>query len=159
MCVLLAVITVIAMTSVAVFADNTVSEPAQENSAADNSVNDDTIIEVIVRGEGTLVERLIHGGQVTLVGMIVVFAVLVILMIILYLFPLIFSRQSAKKTSEKPVEKTVSAPAHAPVATLVSASEVMGEEVELVAVATAAIAAYRGASDCAFNVISITRIN
>lgn len=157
-CVLLAVITVIAMTSVVAFAENEVSESAQEVSATDSSTaeNADTIFEIFNRGEGTFMERLVHGGKVTLVGMLVVFAVLIVLMVILYVFQLIFGRKS-KKAEEKPVEKTVSAPA--PAAAPVAAPAAANQEEELVAVATAAIAAARGESDCAFNVISITQIN
>lgn len=157
MCVLLALITVIAMTSVVAFAEE-VSVPAQEVSATDSSTaeNADTIFEIFNRGEGTFMERLVHGGKVTLVGMLVVFAVLIVLMVILYVFQLIFGRKS-KKAEEKPVEKTVSAPA--PAAAPVAAPAAANQEEELVAVATAAIAAARGESDCAFNVISITQIN
>lgn len=160
-CVLLAVITVLAMTSVFAFAENeAVTEPTQEDSAADTSVsveNGETIFEVINRGEGTLTERVIHGLKVTLVGMITVFAVLIVLMVILYLFQLVFSR-SSKKTEDKPAVNATSAPAtaSAPVAAAVQTGT---KEDEIVAVATAAIAAARGESDCAFNVISITQIN
>ena len=45
----------------------------------------------------------------------------------------------------------------APVATAVPAAGA-NEEEAIVAIATAAIAAYRGESDCAFNVISIKKI-
>ncbi len=157
MCVFLTVVTVIAMTSVIAFAEEAVSEPTQEVSVADNSVAADgeTIFEVINRGEGTLIERLVHGGKVTLVGMIVVFSVLIVLMIILYIFPLIFGRKS--KSADKPVEKPVAAPVS--VAAVTAAPAVANKEEEIVAVATAAIAAARGESECAFNVISITQIN
>ena len=155
-CVLLALITVIAMTSVVAFAEEE-SVPAQEVSETESSVaeNADTIFEIIGRGEGTLMERLVHGGKVTLVGMIVVFAVLIVLMVILYLFQLIFARKS-RKAPEEPVKK-VSAPA--PAAAPVAAPAAANNEDELVAVATAAIAAARGESDCAFDVISITKVN
>lgn len=156
-CVLLALITVIAMTSVVAFAEEEVSVPAQEVSETESSVaeNADTIFEIIGRGEGTLMERLVHGGKVTLVGMIVVFSVLIVLMVILYLFRLIFARKS-RKAPEEPVKK-VSAPA--PAAAPVAAPAAANNEDELVAVATAAIAAARGESDCAFDVISITKVN
>lgn len=160
-CVLLAVITVLALTSVVAFAEDAAADSAQVDSATDNAEND-TIIEVILRGEGTTVERLIHGGQVTLIGMIIVFAVLIVLMIILYIFPIIFGRKTVKAT-EASVEKTVSAPAQVNKSVPVNVHEVVSapsaQETELVAVATAAIAAARGESDCAFNVISITPIN
>ena len=155
MCVLIALVMVICMTSVVAFAEGS-EDVSQEESMTENSAvtenNGETIFEIIENGEGTFMERLAHGGKVTLVGMLVVFAVLIVLMIVLYVFQWIFGAKSKKVASVKE-----SAPAPAPVsAPVVNATN---NEEEVVAVATAAIAAARGESECAFNVISITQID
>ena len=154
-CVLIALVMVICMTSVVAFAEGS-EDVSQEESMTENSAvtenNGETIFEIIENGEGTFMERLAHGGKVTLVGMLVVFAVLIVLMIVLYVFQWIFGAKSKKVASVKE-----SAPAPAPVsAPVVNATN---NEEEVVAVATAAIAAARGESECAFNVISITQID
>ncbi|MBR6506310.1 MAG: OadG family protein [Clostridia bacterium] len=154
-CVLIALVMVICMTSVVAFAEGS-EDVSQEESMTENSAvtenNGETIFEIIENGEGTFMERLAHGGKVTLVGMLVVFAVLIVLMIVLYVFQWIFGAKSKKVASVKE-----SVPAPAPVsAPVVNATN---NEEEVVAVATAAIAAARGESECAFNVISITQID
>ena len=103
----------------------------------------------------TFGERALTGLQVTLIGMGVVFGVLILLMAILYIFKF-FALRSGKSSKVKPAEaepaaKTVTQPAQA------SVQDASGEEA-VVAAATAAIAAHRGESDCAFNVISIKKI-
>ncbi len=154
-CVLIALVMVICMTSVVVFAEGS-EDVSQEESMTENSAvtenNGETIFEIIENGEGTFMERLAHGGKVTLVGMLVVFGVLLVLMAVLYIFQGIFGRKDKKPASVKE-----SVPAPAPVsAPVVNATN---NEEEVVAVATAAIAAARGESECAFNVISITQID
>ena len=154
-CALVALIFAISVMSVTVFAEENVSEPIQEESVTDTSVEAkpvDTIFEIFNRGEGSTSERLIHGCKVTLVGMLTVFAVLIVLMIVLYIFELIFGRASKKKS------ETVAAPVSAPAPVAPAAASEDAEEV-VVAVATAAIAAARGESECAFSVISITKVN
>ena len=88
-CVLIALVMVICMTSVVAFAEGS-EDVSQEESMTENSAvtenNGETIFEIIENGEGTFMERLAHGGKVTLVGMLVVFAVLIVLMIVLYVF-------------------------------------------------------------------------
>lgn len=101
--------------------------------------------------DATLGERVMYGLQVTGIGMLVVFLVLILIMAILYVFKLV-AVSGSQKTSEAPA----AAPAPAPAAAPVSASG--GDEETVVAVATAAIAASRGASSCAFKVLSITKI-
>lgn len=157
-CVLIALVMVICMTSVVAFAEGS-EDVSQEESMTENSAvtenNGETIFEIIENGEGTFMERLAHGGKVTLVGMLVVFAVLIVLMIVLYVFQWIFGAKSKKAASVKE-----SAPAPAPVSpSVVAAPVATNNEEEVVAVATAAIAAARGESECAFNVISITQID
>ncbi len=152
MSVLLAVITVLSLTSVISFAAE--DELVNSTDVSDVAeVNNDTIFEIIARGEGTLLERLAHGGKVALVGMLVVFAVLILLMIIVYIFGAIFGQKKAPAAVKKEVAPS------APVSPVTPATPVSDGEDVIVAVATAAIAAARGESDCAFDVISITKIN
>lgn len=101
----------------------------------------------------SLAERAGVGLQVVLIGMGVVFAVLLLLIGILQVFKLFAVKKPEK--SESPVSAATPTPvvASAPVAAA-SASE----EEKIVAIATAAIAASRGESECAFNVISIKKI-
>lgn len=157
-CVLIALVMVICMTSVVSFAESS-ENVSQEESMTENSTvtnnNGETIFEIIENGEGTFMERLAHGGKVTLVGMLVVFGVLIVLMGVLYIFQWIFGRKSSKKSASVKESVPAPAPASAPVA----APAATGNEEEIVAVATAAIAAARGESECAFNVISITQID
>lgn len=105
-----------------------------------------------INGDSTFAERALFGGEVMLIGMAVVFGVLLLLIGILQLFKLFGKEKAeAKKEVAQP-----SAPV-APVATAIPATGA-NEEEAVVAIATAAIAAYRGESDCAFNVISIKKI-
>jgi len=103
----------------------------------------------------TYAERASVGLQVVVIGMGVVFSVLVLLIAILQLFKLF-----AKKSTDEPAKNepaVVSVPAPAPVVAPVSAQPASEEEL-VVAIATAAIAAARGESECNFNVISIKKI-
>ncbi len=98
--------------------------------------------------DAPLGEKFMYGLQVAGIGMAVVFMVLIIIMAILYVFKLF-----ATAGSKKPAQAPKAAPA-APVAPVASTED----EQTIVAVATAAIAAERGESACAFNVISITKL-
>jgi hypothetical protein len=95
-------------------------------------------------------ERLSYALKYAAVGMATVFMVLAIIMAVLYIFKLVSVIASKKK-------KTAASVTTNAVDTQASASADDSEEA-VVAVATAAIAAARGESDCAFNVISITKI-
>ena len=103
-----------------------------------------------ITADSTFAERALLGVEVMLTGMAVVFGVLLLLIGILQLFKL-FGNKEAKVETAK-----ATAPV-APVATAVPATG-SNEEESVVAIATAAIAAYRGESDCAFNIISIKKI-
>ena len=97
-------------------------------------------------------EKVVFGGQAMLIGMGVVFGVLLLLIGILQLFKLFGNKEAkVKEETAKPAAPV------APVATAVPATG-SNEEESVVAIATAAIAAYRGESDCAFNIISIKKI-
>ena len=116
-------------------------------------------------------EKLLYGLKIALIGIVVVFLILAIIWAVLFLkirlntnstaqmilaiiwavlfvFNLIFKNKSAAKPAER---ETAPAPVQKPV------SGTLDEETA-VAVATAAIAAARGEEKCAFNVISITKI-
>ncbi len=96
-------------------------------------------------------ERVLFGLQVVGIGMGVVFGVLVLLIGILQLFKLFSVKKPNKKTAGAPAPAATAAPSGAaPVAS--------SEEEKIVAIATAAIAAARGKSECDFNVISIKKI-
>lgn len=107
-----------------------------------------------ITSDSSISERAAVGLQVVAIGMGVVFGVLIILIAILQLFKLFAVKKPVDSTS---ASDSVSVP---PVASApASASSVpASEEEQLVAIATAAIAAYRGESECSFNVISIKKI-
>ena len=93
-------------------------------------------------------EKLLYGLKIALIGIVVVFLILAIIWAVLFVFNLIFKNKSAAKPAER---ETAPAPVQKPV------SGALDEET-VVAVATAAIAAARGEEKCAFNVITITKI-
>lgn len=102
----------------------------------------------VLSEQASMSERLLYGLRVAGIGMAVVFLVLVIIMAILYVFKAV-----ALAKQKAPAAPAVSA---APSASASAASN--ADEETVVAVATAAIAASRGASACAFKVVSITKI-
>ena len=106
--------------------------------------------EALLTGKGiTLAEALSTGGKVTVLGLAIVFAVLIVLMLILMLFKVIFYKDSKKKTVK--VEET------APVQTVEVSEPQMNEE-ELIAVITAAIAASLNTSTYNLQIKSYRRI-
>ncbi len=106
-------------------------------------------------------DRLELAGQVTIIGMLMVFAVLAILWGVLAIFKLIFAKapktEKAKPAPAPKVDKEVGKPATpAPVA--------VTDDAQLVAVITAAVAAYRAAENpdgapTGFRVVSYRRTN
>ena len=93
-------------------------------------------------------EKLLYGLKIALIGIVVVFMILAIILAVQFVVNQIFKKKSAAKPAER---ETAPAPVQKPV------SGTLDEETA-VAVATAAIAAARGEEKCAFNVISITKI-
>lgn len=83
-------------------------------------------------------ERWSYAGQMTLLGMLMVFAVLAILWAVLAIFKLVFAK-SGEKTAKAP-EAVVNAVAEA--VTAVDEPVDYTDDAELVAVITAAVAAY-----------------
>ncbi len=95
-------------------------------------------------------EAMSQGLQVTGLGLLIVFSVLVILMIVLYLFKVIFYRDPAKTAKKAPVQEV------APVAE--AAKDDVDEE-ELIAVLTAAVAASLNTSTYNLQIKSYRRVN
>ena len=102
--------------------------------------------------EMALGDKLLLGGQVSLLGMGTVFAVLAILWGLVELMHLLLTGVSGDKKKKK-AEAPVEAPAAAPV---VSAP---ADDLEIVAAITAAIAAASGSSPSSFRVVSFKRAN
>lgn len=102
--------------------------------------------------ELSLSEKLLLGGQVSLLGMGTVFAVLAILWGLVELMHLLLHGiQPGKKKKEEP------APVAAPAPVVPAAPK--NDELEIVAAITAAIAAASGASPSSFRVVSFKRAN
>ncbi len=100
--------------------------------------------------DATFTEKLLYGLKYAAVGILTVFMVLVIIMAVLYLFKL-FSRGEKKPSVQASKPAVKSAPA-------VNANAAVADKDEEELAATAAIAAYLGKSDCAFKIISVTKI-
>ncbi len=113
-------------------------------------------------------ERWAYAGKMTLIGMLMIFAVLAILWLVLAIFKVIFAGKTPKEAKPKKEEKK-SKVAHAPTgstddvlqAVIAAGLEAYREdkEKELVAVLTAAVSAYREAEgeSGAFRVVSFRR--
>lgn len=104
--------------------------------------------------EMALGDKLLLGGQVSLLGMGTVFAVLAILWGLVELMHLLLTGVTGGKKKKK-AEAPVEAPAAAP-APVVSAP---ADDLEIVAAITAAIAAASGSSPSSFRVVSFKRAN
>ena len=102
-------------------------------------------------------ERLALAGQMTLIGMGMIFAVLSILWAVLAIFKFVFAKPEKKKAAT-PVAQT------APVVEAPAVEETAANDDELVAVITAAVAAYMtqenpNAAPSGFRVVSFRRAN
>jgi len=82
-----------------------------------------------------------EAGKVTLLGLGMIFAVLALLWLVLAVFKVLFVKNGAKKPAETKVEK---APVAEPAPTQVAAPS---DDEALIAVITAAIAAYRASEE------------
>lgn len=104
----------------------------------------------------TLGEKLSLGGQVSLLGMGTVFAVLAILWGLVELMHLLLTGVTGgKKKNAVPAKAEAPAPAPAPAPAAAAAAD----DLEIVAVITAAIAAASGSSPSSFRVVSFKRAN
>lgn len=123
--------------------DITNGEVSDSSQAPDDSKSP---LVVFDHENASLGDKFIFGLETAGIGMGIVFAVLIILWGAIALVSKIVGGESAPKAAAQPAQKVQQPQA------------VETDESELVAVCTAAIAASRGESDCAFNVISITEI-
>ena len=105
-------------------------------------------------------ERLELAGQMTLLGMVMIFAVLGLLWGVLVVFQRIMTRDTAN-----PAEAPKAAPAPAPVAEAVPVTAVSNDDEVIAAVIAAAVAAYmagEGNTEAAYNggfrVVSFRRV-
>ena len=105
-------------------------------------------------------ERLELAGQMTLLGMVMIFAVLGLLWGVLAIFQRIMTRDTAK-----PVEAPKAAPAPAPAAAAIPVAAVSNDDEVIAAVIAAAVAAYmadEGNTETAYNggfrVVSFRRV-
>ena len=100
----------------------------------------------------TFGERMSVGLQVVAIGMGVVFGVLILLIGILQIFKLFSGdNKQVKPKAEAPAQTSTAAPSS-------TVSATANEEEKIVAIASAAIAAYRGKSEVDFTVLSIAPI-
>ncbi|MBQ6892723.1 MAG: OadG family protein [Clostridia bacterium] len=104
-------------------------------------------------------DKLVIGGEVTLLGIGTVFSVLIIIWVMVELLHLLLGKKSKSTDVKKenvpaPVETKNEAPAPAPVVT-----ESATPDYELIAVITAAIAAASGSAPTSFKVVSFKRAN
>ena len=106
-------------------------------------------------GAMTFGEKMALGGQVMLLGIGTVFAVLAILWGLVELLHLILSPLSGEK--KKKSKEPAPAPAEAAPAPVPAAAP--ADDLEIVAVITAAIAAASGSSPSSFRVVSFKRAN
>lgn len=149
-------VALVVMTGVVAFAEEAETETESSAAQTEESTNASGELKDFNSGfanispDAPIGERLMYGVQVAGIGMTVVFLVLVLIMAILYVFKL-FATSGAKKPAAAPK----AAPAPAPAAPVAPAAD---DEQLIVAIATAAIAAERGESECAFKVISITKL-
>ncbi|MBR4530092.1 MAG: OadG family protein [Lachnospiraceae bacterium] len=97
---------------------------------------------ILSAGEAaSLAERMEIAGLNTLLGMGMAFLVLMIIMFVIMLFPLLFGeRKSKKETREQITEQAITNTINQ-----IEQHEALEDDTELVAVITAAIAAFEGA--------------
>ena len=101
---------------------------------------------------GEVAGRLMYGLEVTIIGILIVFAVLVLIMLVIYMFQLIFGKKKEKPSVPKEEPKAVR-PEPVPVVSTggnpeelvaaIAAATAMAEE-ELIVVLAAAVAAQEG---------------
>lgn len=113
------------------------------------------ISEALRTGIGvTLPEALKFGGMTTLLGLVIVFAVLVVLMIVLYLFKVVFYKDPNK---QKKNAAETAADNRATLTADTAANNTIAED-ELIAVLTAAVAASLNTSTYNLRIKSYRRI-
>lgn len=110
----------------------------------------------------TMAERFSLSGEMLLRGMGTVFMVLIILFVILKIFGAVFGGATKEKPQSAPAPKAAKAEAPAPAPAPVQTAAPAQDDSQLIAVITAAIAAYQseaGKPNLPFRVVSFTRKN
>ncbi len=124
------------------------------------------IFALAMGGEGTFAplsaEAWSYAGRMTLLGMGLVFAVLVVLMLVLNLFKLVFARPEKKKKTkaESTVPSAISSVIEESAQSFEEVNASSNDAEELVAIITAAVSAYRdseGLGGTGFRVVSFKR--
>ena len=124
------------------------------------------IFALAIGGEGTFAplsaEAWSYAGRMTLLGMGLVFAVLVVLMLVLNLFKLVFARPEKKKNTkaESTVPSAISSVIEESAQSFEEVNASSNDAEELVAIITAAVSAYRdseGLGGTGFRVVSFKR--
>ncbi len=114
------------------------------------------MMSALLSAEMTYGERASLAGEVTVIGLLIVFAVLAILMIALYIFQFfMYTLPQRKKKAEEAGAAAASAETPAPVD-----EEDAGDDLALIAVLTAAVAAYESEANGytgGFRVVSFKR--
>ncbi len=154
LCILAFALLIVSVTAVFAGAEAAPGDTANEASEVSESNEKSSIAKQYSRRtdenlpeEGTMAERLEQGIQITVLGMCIVFAVLIILMIVLDISKLVFTGNGKKKESAAP-------------AAVAAVNNAAANEEELTAaVVSAAIAADRGDSEANLNIISINKID
>ena len=110
----------------------------------------------------TMAEKFSLSGEMLLRGMGTVFMVLIILWLILKIFGAVFGGTTKEKPQSAPAPKAAKAEAPAPAPAPVQTAAPAQDDSQLIAVITAAIAAYQsesGKPNLPFRVVSFTRKN
>ena len=110
----------------------------------------------------TTAEKFSLSGEMLLRGMGTVFMVLIILFVILKIFGAVFGGATKEKPQSAPAPKAAKAEAPAPAPAPVQTAAPAQDDSQLIAVITAAIAAYQsesGKPNLPFRVVSFTRKN
>ena len=120
--------------------------------------NDAKPIDMGVTVNRSTVEKLENAGLNTLLGMGMAFAILIIISLIISLFPILIGGGKKKKESDKEIAEKAIDSAVTQIAD--KEEEDLSSDLELVAVISAAIAAYEGSTSTeGFQVRSIRRVN
>ena len=101
----------------------------------------------IIDESASFLDRLAHGGKVTLFGMATVFSILLILYVVLTIMKVVFTKKEAQVSTKETKPPVAITPIKEKV-------ELKQDESELVAVITAAIAASTGKPASSFRVVS-----
>ncbi len=113
----------------------------------------------------TLSEALSQGLQVTVVGLLIVFSVLIILMLVMMLMKVVFynptqpKKEKIKKAPTPKAKKSSKAPDDELMAVITAAVASAMDETELVAVLTAAVAASMNTSTYNLKIKSYRRVD